>query len=253
MSYKPNYKLFKLLHGINYMQENDFIRISFEAKLKETQQKFDGAEDIPIVVGEGYSLRGVEDALLQMNVGEKRTVEIIPDKGFGNRNPSLIKLISIAEFRRHNTKPIPGMMVEADNMRGRVLSVSGGRVRIDFNHPLAGKTLIYDIEIKNKTETPEEKIKYLVEIFTRRKDKLDVKINDKEAEVVVPPMINSLIKKRVADEAIGVLGLERVKFVEVFEKPKATKEEKSKMLNEFSNQCFCNYCRDEKITFEANK
>jgi len=206
------------------MQNNDFIRISFEAKIKESGQKFDSAEDIPIVVGGGYSLKGVEEILLEMKVGEKKTVEVVPEKAFGKRNATLVKLISIAEFRRHGTKPVPGMTVDADNKRGRVLSVSGGRVRVDFNHPLAGKILIYEIEVKKKIETPEDKIKSLVEIFTR-KDNVNVKIIGKEAEIELPPLINSLFKKKIADEIIRLLELERVKFVEVFEKPKEKKEQ----------------------------
>ncbi|MHA1954135.1 MAG: FKBP-type peptidyl-prolyl cis-trans isomerase [Candidatus Heimdallarchaeaceae archaeon] len=207
------------------MQNNDFIRITFESKIKETGQKFDSAEDIPIVVGGGYSLKGVEEILLQMKVGEKKTVEVVPEKAFGKRNAALVKLISIAEFRRHGTKPVPGMTVDADNKRGRVLSVSGGRVRVDFNHPLAGKILVYEIEVKKKIETPEDKIKSLVEIFTRRKDNVNVKIVGKEAEVELPPLLNSLLKKKIADEIIRLLELEKVKFVEVFEKPKEKKEQ----------------------------
>jgi FKBP-type peptidyl-prolyl cis-trans isomerase SlyD len=172
------------------------------------------------VIAKGYSLEGVEQALLQMKIGEKKTVELTPEKAFGKRSPSLIKLVPIAEFRRHGTKPVPGMSIEADNKRGRVLSVSGGRVRVDFNHPLAGKTLIYYIEVKKRIETAEDKLKSLVEIFTRTKENVNVKIYAKEAEVQLPPFINSLIKKRIADEAIKFLGLEKVKFVEVFEKKK---------------------------------
>jgi FKBP-type peptidyl-prolyl cis-trans isomerase 2 len=212
------------------MQNNDFLRISFEAKIKETGQKFDSSDDIPIVVGGGYTLKSVEDALLEMNLGEKKTIEVPPEKAFGKRDTSLIKLIAIAEFRRHGTKPVPGMVVDADKMRGRVLSVSGGRVRVDFNHHLAGKILIYNLEVKQKIETQEDKIKALVEIFTRIKNKVSVKIIEKTAEVEVPPMINSVIKKRIADESMKFLGLEKVKFVEIFEKPKESKKEEKKQL-----------------------
>jgi len=70
----------------------------------------------------------------------------------------------------------------------------------------------------------------LVEIFTRIKNKVSVKIIEKTAEVEVPPMINSVIKKRIADESMKFLGLEKVKFVEIFEKPKESKKEEKKQL-----------------------
>lgn len=203
------------------MQENDFIIVNYLAKIKETNREFDKAENTPMIIKQGYVLKGLEESLKQMNVGDKKTVEIIPENAFGKREFKLIKLVSIAEFRKHGTKPVPGMFIEADNRRGRVLSVSGGRVRVDFNHPLAGKTLIYDIEIKQKIETPEDKIKVLVQIYTKvDKNKVNVLIKEKQADIDVPPLINSLFKKKISDDVMKILGLEKVRFIETFEKPK---------------------------------
>jgi FKBP-type peptidyl-prolyl cis-trans isomerase 2 len=205
------------------MQTNDFIRVSYSARLKETGQEFDKSGDtsIPVIVGAGFTLKGLEDALMEMNVGEKRTIEIPPEKAFGAKDAKLIKLVSISEFRKNDAKPYPGMIVESGNSRGKVLSASGGRVKIDFNHPLAGKTLIYDLEIKEKIEKIEDKIKAIIEIYIKTAgEKISVNINDKEVEIGVPPLINSLYKKKIADDVMKFLGFEKVKFVESFEKPK---------------------------------
>jgi FKBP-type peptidyl-prolyl cis-trans isomerase 2 len=149
------------------MQKGDFIRVAFSGKLKETGQALDKAESAPVVVGEKWVIPGVDEALEGMNVGDKKTVEIAPEKAFGPRNPKLVKLVPEAEFRKHGTKPTPGLVVNADNRRGRILSVSSGRVKIDFNHPLAGKMLEYDLEIKEKLENNEDKIKAVVEFYSR--------------------------------------------------------------------------------------
>jgi FKBP-type peptidyl-prolyl cis-trans isomerase 2 len=203
------------------MQENDFIIVDYSAKIKETNKEFDKAEKAPMIIKKGYVLKGLEEPLKQMNIGDKKTIEIAPANAFGERNFNMIKLVSIAEFRRHGTKPAPGMFVEADNKRGRVLSVSGGRVRVDFNHPLAGKTLVYNIEIKKKVESPEEKIKTLIQIYTKTsKDKINVVINEKQADIDVPPLINSLFKKKISDDIMKILGFEKIRFIETFEKPK---------------------------------
>lgn len=203
------------------MQNNDFIILRYSGKVKETGQEFDKSEDTPIIVGANYTIRGIEDVLKEMNVGEKRAIEITPEKGFGEKDQKLIKLIPISEFRNQKTKPIPGMIVSIENTRGRILSSSGGRVKVDFNHPLAGKNLIYVLEVKEKIENPEDKIKMIINIYTRiEKDKLDIKINDKEVEIILPPLINPVYKKKIADECIKFLGLERIKFIELFEKPK---------------------------------
>jgi FKBP-type peptidyl-prolyl cis-trans isomerase 2 len=206
------------------MQMNDFIYVTYSGKIKETDQEFDKTQDkpAPLIIRTGFLLKGLEEALLGMNVNEKKIVEITPDKAFGDRNPKLVRLIPISEFRKHDTKPKPGMVFNADNMRGRVLTVSGGRVEVDFNHPLAGKTLVYDIEIKEKVEKTEEKVIMIFEMYNMdEKDKIKTNvINEKEIEVTIPPLINSLYKKKIADDIMHILGFEKVKFSEVFEKPK---------------------------------
>ncbi len=200
------------------MQKGDFIRISYSGKIKEIGQNFDSAENVPVVVGEQFVISGVDEALMQMNIGEKRTVEISPEKGFGNREQSLIKLIPVSEFRKNNTEPYPGMIVNADSLRGRVLSVASGRVRVDFNHPLAGKVLIYDIELKEKIEDNAEKAKALVEFYTKMpKEKISTNISGNEMEIVIPPGVSALYKKKIADDIRKFLAIENTKFSEVFE------------------------------------
>jgi FKBP-type peptidyl-prolyl cis-trans isomerase 2 len=203
------------------MQINDFIKINFSGKVKETEVEFDKGENVPIIVGVNYTLKGIDSALLEMNVGERKTIELKPESAFGNREPKLIKLLPLSEFKKHNTNPYPGMMLEADNIRGRVLSVSGGRVSVDFNHPLSGKTLIYDVEIKEKIESMEDKVKSLIEIYTRMDgSKVKAFVREKEVEIEVPPLINSVYKKKIADDVMKFLGFDKVKFVESFERPK---------------------------------
>jgi FKBP-type peptidyl-prolyl cis-trans isomerase SlyD len=206
------------------MQINDFIYVSYLGKIKETNQEFDksGDKSIPLILRPGFMIKGLEESLLEMNVNEKKVVEILPEKAFGIRDPKFIRLVPMSEFRKHGTKPQPGMFVNADDMKGRVLSVSGGRVEVDFNHPLAGKTLIYEIEVKEKIDNIEDKIKILFEIYMGdNKDKVSVNIlNEKEVEIVIPPLVNSLYKKKMADDIMEILHFEKVKFSEVFEKPK---------------------------------
>jgi len=206
------------------MQTNDFVKINYSGKVKETGVEFDKGESIPIIIGVNYTLKGIDDALLEMNIGDKKIIELSPENAFGNRDARLVKLVPLSEFKKHNTNPYPGMIFEADNLRGRVLSVSGGRVSIDFNHPLAGKTLIYDVEIKERIESIEDKIRAIIKIYTTLDEgKSKVFAKEKEVEIEVPPLINSVYKKKIADDMMKFLGFEKVKFVESFEKPKETK------------------------------
>lgn len=208
------------------MQKNDFIRLIYSGKIKETSQEFDSGE-APIVVGAKFVMPGVDEALEQMQVGEKKTVEVAPEKGFGLREQKYIKIVPVSQFRKNNMDPYPGMVVSADNMHGRVLSVNSGRVRIDFNHPLAGKALIYDLEIKSKMDESKEKARALVEFYTKLpSDKISVEIKGNEAEITVPPVVSPVYKKKIADDIRAYIGIEKVKFSEIFEKTEEKEEGK---------------------------
>ena len=203
------------------MQKNDFVRISYSGKIKDMEQKLDSGENIPVIVGIGYVMKGVDNALLEMNVGEKKIVEINPGDAFGERDQKLVRLLKESEFKKHNTNPYPGLTVDADGTRGRVLSVASGRVKVDFNHPLAGKVLVYDLEIKEKIESVHEKIKAIIEYYAKsQSERIESHIHEKTVEIIMPPIINTLYKKKVADDIMQFLGFEKVKFSEVFEKPK---------------------------------
>jgi peptidylprolyl isomerase/FKBP-type peptidyl-prolyl cis-trans isomerase SlyD len=203
------------------MQINDFVKVNYSGKIKETGLEFDKGENLPIIVGVNYTLRGIDKALLEMQLGERRTVEVVPEDGFGNREAKLVKLVPLSEFKKHNTDPAPGMVIEADGLRGRVLSVSGGRIKVDFNHPLAGKTLIYDLEIKERIEGIENKIKAIIKLYVMiEEDKSKINIREKEVDIEIPPLVNSVYKRKIAHDIMKFLEFEKVNFIESFEKPK---------------------------------
>lgn len=201
------------------MQKHDFVEIAYTGKIKETGQVFDSAESIIIPLGKSFILPALDKALMAMEPGQKQHIELSPEQAFGNRDEKLIKLVPMSEFKKHDIDPYPGMTVDADNMIGRVLSVSGGRVAVDFNHPLAGKAVFYDIEIKRIVQSDEEKIKALVEFFMRSKIG-DIKIekSDSEIDITLPPVVSPIVKKRVADCIYELFSVSKVKFTEVFEK-----------------------------------
>ncbi len=197
------------------MQKGDFVRISYVGRIKENGEVFDKAERVPIVAGEGFVIPGLDDVILSMNVGEKRIVEIPPEKAFGNRNPKLVKLLPLSEFKKHGMNPYPGMVVRADNIYGRVLSVDSGRVRVDFNHPLAGKILEYEIEINEKIEKNEEKVRALLEFFTGIKQ-AEVRLSEGVAEIKVRQQVSEPSKSRLSSAIKQYLGVREVVISEVF-------------------------------------
>ncbi len=121
-------------------------------------------EPLPVIVGDGQVIPGLEEALKGMKKGEEKTVKIPPEKAFGKRDPSLITVVPESVFKKNNITPVPGMPVEVEGRRARVLSVSSGRVQIDFNHELAGKEVEYWVKVVEKAETDDDKVKIMAEL-----------------------------------------------------------------------------------------
>jgi peptidylprolyl isomerase len=105
-----------------------------------------------VILGTKTTIEGLEDALLTMKDGESRTLELPPEKAFGLRDPTLVRVMPISEFRRREMEPRPGMMLEMDGRKAMVRSVNSGRVTLDFNHPLAGERVIYDVKVSGVVE-----------------------------------------------------------------------------------------------------
>jgi hypothetical protein len=103
-----------------------------------------------------------------------------------------------------------------------VISVDGGRVKVDFNHPLAGKSLEYELEVKEEIKVAKEKIMAVVCYFTGLEESdVDTSIKEKEAEINIKKKVDVLreVKQTISSTIIKwVKEIEKVKFVEIFEK-----------------------------------
>jgi len=161
------------------LQKGDFILIDYVAKVKETNEVFDTTkEDVAkkehlhkegqvhepelVVVGEGWVLKALDDALMAMELCKACTVEISPEKGFGQRDPEKIKRVPIKQLYAKEINPVVGARIEYQGKSATIRSIGAGRVLLDFNAPLAGRTLIYDVTVTKKLDTAEQKIGALV-------------------------------------------------------------------------------------------
>lgn len=161
------------------MQKNDVILLEITGRELETGKVFETTSSetakkegifsqnskykpTALVVGKGRMIQGVEEALLEMNVGEERKITLEPEKAFGQRRSDLVGIVPLKEFAARKLQPFPGLVVDINGNAGRVQSVSGGRVRVDFNNDLAGKSVEYVLKVVKKLEAPEEKARALV-------------------------------------------------------------------------------------------
>lgn len=161
------------------MNKGDWVKIEFTGRIKASGEIFDltSAADAKknglfdekkeygpmlIIAGAGAMMPGVEKHIMTMKVGEKKTFDVSPMEGAGMRKPELTKVVPLSKFLEKNINPFPGLWLTVDNRNCKVMSVAGGRVRVDFNHPLAGKELTYEIEVKEEITDKKERIKALL-------------------------------------------------------------------------------------------
>nr|QNO46796.1 putative FKBP-type peptidyl-prolyl cis-trans isomerase [Methanosarcinales archaeon ANME-2c ERB4] len=216
------------------IENEDVIRINYTGRLEDgmvfdtTDEEVAKEHDIydenirydsfVIIVGKGHVVEGLDEDIVGKEAGYHGTVEIPPEKGYGEHKTELVKTYPTSKFTE---TPVKGMRAVVDEQQGLVVMKVGRRVRIDFNSPMAGKTLIFDYTIEDQIDDDLDKIKSLLQSFFRKD--FDVELVD-ETAVIEPPSdlrLNQnwlLMKSRIANELLGSMELDNVKFVETYQK-----------------------------------
>ena len=225
------------------LQKGDFILIDYVGKVKETGEVFDTTiEEIArkerlykegeiyepklIVLGEGWILKALEEEILKLDVGTKSTIEIPPEKAFGPRDPEKVKLVPLKRLVAKGITPQIGMRVEYEGKMATVRTVGAGRVQLDFNPPLAGKTLVYEVTVQKKLETKTEKINALIHrrIPIVEIEKFKLKITKTSVTIEMPEDAFYIEGIQLAKRGIAMdiqkffPEVTTVKFIETFKK-----------------------------------
>lgn len=202
-------------------KKKDFIEIDFtgrikngdvfDSTLKEDLEKLHQGHNHPIetkpfvfCLGEGMFLKSIENFLIGKDIGEYE-LELAPENAFGKRSPSLVQTIPMKFFQEHKLNPIPGAIFNFDGQIGKTLTVSGGRVIVDFNNPLAGKTVIYKINAKRLVTDINEKIKALNEFLFKRD--FEFSIEDKKLIIKAEKDMKRFVEL-FSDKFKEILGLD---------------------------------------------
>jgi peptidylprolyl isomerase len=231
-------------------KQGDFLLLNYTLKVKESGETVDTTIDSVaktahlhrddawgpkfIILGEGWIPKGLEESLLGMDSGKTSTVELTPEKGYGARDPAKMRLVPLRRFREKGLDPAPGAQIELDGRPAVVRAVGAGRVQVDYNHPLAGRTLIYDVSIEKVLEDDNEKI---LSIISRRipevpNAKFNLVKDGEHLTIEVPEEAFYLSGLQVAKKAITsdiqkfFPSIENIAFLEAFKRSKG--EPKSK-------------------------
>jgi peptidylprolyl isomerase len=237
------------------LQKGDFILINYTAKVKETNEVFDSTlEEVAkkehlykegelyepklVVVGEGWMLKAVDESFETMKLNKAQVVEVSPDNAFGPRDPEKIKRVPLKQlFAKDVHNPAIGMRIDYNGKMATIRSIGAGRVLLDFNPPLAGKTLVYDVTVDKKLAADEEKVAALIHrrIPIVDAEKFKFTIQKKILAVDMPEESFYVEGVQIAKRGIAMdvqkflPELAEIKFVESFRsepKPEAAKETK---------------------------
>jgi len=238
--------------------KNSLILVDYTAKVKDTQEVFETTiedeakkhsihdPDIKyqpklVSVGESWVLKGLDEALAKTSVGDKLTVEVTPDKGFGERDSGKVRKIPLRKLGEDAEKVSVGDTIEIDNKKGIIRYIGSGRVQIDYNHRFAGKTLLYDVNVVKSLETDDDKIFGILKRHIPIEDsKLVFKKSGNSVDITIPEEIFRADGLQVMKHFIQmdlfkfIQNLEKVHYIETHlnkqkEKPKEqTKTETKK-------------------------
>lgn len=207
------------------IEKNTFIEIEFDGKIKDgdlfdsTNQK--NAEKLgvekeklkPLIVSVGNDMvvKGLDKEFLKNEVGKDYEIELKPEEAFGKRDPKLIQMVPLKNFLDEKINPQRGMQFSLDGRVAKVLSVSGGRVMVDFNNILAGKNIVYNYKITRKVDDLKERFDSLQQFFFKKvfdsevkQEKIHVKVDKKFAQLfeIMKDKFKEILGKEIVVEEV---------------------------------------------------
>jgi len=230
------------------IKNKDFVEVEYTGKLKEDNSAFDTTDEktakennihsekmiygpVVICVGEKQLLAGLDKQLEGKEIGKEYTIELKPEEAFGKKDAKLLKMIPLRIFKEQGITPVPGLQVSIDGMLGTIRTATAGRMIVDFNHPLSGKEIIYNIKINKIVTDNKEKIKEYVKLQLNQKD-IDVELSNNEAKVKLkaelPKEITEQFNKKLKELIPEIKKLDFEVEKQKEEPKKETKEETTK-------------------------
>ena len=191
----------------------------------------------PHLVGGDFFPAGIEAVLEGAKVGEELTKEFAPADAFGERDPKLIELFSmheisrLPEMRREDAELDIGTVLTIKGRRGRVVSLTAARVRVDFNPAFAGRKVRGVFKVEKRIEEPVDQVRALLELQYGHGSDFGLEVHGHAITIQVPDRtkfdINWMaVKPRLIDRLRTQLKPTSIKIVEEYVTPVAEKETK---------------------------
>jgi len=167
------------VHYENAVNKGDFIMVDMTGSSVETGEVFDTSSEETaqaeglfeegrtygsrlVIVGDGYVLRGLDEKLPGTAFDEDVEIEVASQDAFGVRNPEDIETVPYRVLRSKGINPYVGAELEIDGRSAIVRSVGAGRVQVDYNHPLAGRKILYKLKVVEHITDEKDKMRALL-------------------------------------------------------------------------------------------
>jgi len=207
-------------------ETGDLIETTREDIAKEYEMHQEGRTYSPMVcvVGNGNLIPGFETALKEAKVGTEVTVEIEPAEAYGEKDASMVETISIDKLRRAVQDPNSlylGAPVNINGRQGYLSYLAAGRARIDYNHPMAGKTLKYVFTVVKEVKGKEDKVLGLLESNSGHSG-FEVSFKGDDLSIILPQAMlfdtnAAMLKFRLVTMIRDAVECGKISFVEVHE------------------------------------
>ena len=229
-------------------KKGDIVRIDYKAYIADIERLYDttsesAAKDAGIydekytyapmayIVGSEKVFKPLDEAITNAEIGKEVTLEIASADAAGPRDPKLVETYPIREFYKKQINPYPGLDVQLGDRAGVVMSAGAGRVKVDFNKPLAGKDLAYTFTVTEVVTDNEEKAKAIVEMSFGTSDGFTFAFADDKVSVYLPDIVKfsqqwPIIRFRIVSDLRDSFGVDTVELIEVLSKAPAKDEKK---------------------------
>lgn len=197
------------------------VEIAKQAKIFDEKTKY---QPVIICVGQGQILKGIDDFIEGKEPG-KFSIELEAKDAFGKKDAKLMRMIPASKFRDQNIQPMPGLRLNIDGSVGVVRSVNGGRIIVDFNHPLAGRDVKYDIEVKRIVSDKKEQVESLIKSLIGMSMPVDLQEN--KAQVSLPDKLPEEFTKKLSEKIKELTDVD-VEFLEKESQNQSGKSEPEK-------------------------
>ncbi len=231
------------------IKNGDFVEIEYTGRLKDTKEVFDTTNEVvakanglsqkmsyqPVIIciGEKNIITGLDRHLAGVEPGGEYSFEIKCEESFGKKDPKLIQLVQTNKFLKQNIRPFPGLQINIDGMVGTIRTVTGGRTLVDFNHPLSGRDIIYDVKIRRIVADKKEQASSILYIVLGIQD-AEITIAEEKARIKLKHELPAPLQDKLKEDIKRLVKLKEVEFLKEATNAKADakKDTKTEVVKE---------------------